>query len=198
MNHKKSLYRCKVIFLLAISLVLGGCGLFESSEEEVDDTETTEDAGDTGQTEDAGETERVYCPGIRVSGEDDRHICDDHSECLVEIARIFSIDSLDSEDECINDGPPGFYCRFERASDGGGDGYDPPPQYFGREVDDGKWEFIVPGLYYEFPDGIPEGFTDFRDVSVCRDKVDDEDSIAVCEACHEIYEEKEEEYIGGF
>ena len=202
MNHKKSLYRYNIIFLLAISLVLGGCGLFESSEEEVDDSEATEDAGDTGQREDkreTGETEKVNCNDIRLSGQDDRHICDDHPECLAESALIFSTDSLDSDGECIEEeGPYGFYCRFRRASDGGGDGYDPPPVYFGREVEDGSWEFMIPGLFYLFPDGIPEGYTDFRDVSVCRDIIDNEESVAVCEACHEVYEEKDEEYIGGF
>ena len=175
MNHKKSLFRCKVIFLLAISLVLGGCGLFESSEEEVEEEE-----------------EEVYCNDIRMSGEDDRDICDDDSECIAERGLIFDAESLNSEGECVNEEGARFYCRFKVASDGGGDADQPPPRYLGREVEGEKWEFII----FDRSNTIPEGFMNFGDSPDCRDSVDDEDSIAVCEACHEIFQEIQEEFYG--
>ena len=182
MNHPKFLcprVKFQLVILLMIPLILGGCGLFEASEEETE------------------ETEDIYCPDIRLSGADDRHICSDHPECIAPAARIYTVDSLDSEGKCTDDGAPAqFYCRFERASDDGGDGYSPPPVYFGHEVEEGTWEFMIPNQFYEYPDGIPEEFTDFRDISVCRDIIDDEDSITVCEACHELYEERREDYTG--
>lgn len=167
MSHKKFFYlpKFQLQVLLTISLVLGGCGLFEFSEEEVD------------------------CNEIRLSGEEDRHICDDHSECIAQRGLIFDVDSLDSEGECVNEEGPKFYCRFKVASDGGGDADEPPPRYLGREVGGEKWEFIVFNR-------SPEGFTNFGDITVCGDAVDDEDSIAVCEACHEIFQEINEEYYG--